>query len=739
MAVFNPDVPDSKPKEALSYSHPARQPEFGKQQADTSMGELFKGVGNVLEAGLKTTDFLYKKGITDELRPALEAERDAYTNELVKADISQNIGSGGSTAQTAAVSAERQPRSILAADQTNLPKDLANLPQYAENIASARAAGKISDTYYHGRLLSIAKSMRAKYPGYVDYIDSEVSRITGVTPANAYMASIKEDIAKGAASARTDQDKALAILNDKDIMGLPGTATMVDRVKAGQATLSDVYRYAYPLRKQKLEWELKAEIRKDKEGQHGELKLSDTKDLELYSGQTVSNYFNNILSGSGLNTPDNVRQMVLKHHAGQEQLTAPEATQLAAYVRSQRSTAEKAIRDFAVKQGWMKTVGSADANKIIAEHLKTYDDVADMLTNNQTGAAFTAANMAKAKTDQAYSDMLGDRKWGDVMTRLSALEKMPAFAKKYFELQLIKGTITDPGFQSWLTDTGNKMLTQTGSDIRALGGQPFTVKMAVEEAEKKGLNLPQVYEQLISKVELLNDPTTPYEVRKNLAKAFYHESNRGLLSKFEQENRDPNTGKVRTDQQYSIFKRLTSPAITAQMKEFYKTEPDIFFMYKDYAEQTVTQELARREFNDFKDFTSMKSVEIGWNDGKEPGSTQGLVVAVDPLIDRYLTGKPVNERKFYQDNKVEIQHAAKQATDARRMQSRLNSAFLNLRSISEVTGEDPNNYIFRLLRQNGANLEKLQWGVPEEILKSALAEKEKADREAREREKGYKQ
>src|SRR5260370_37455226 len=51
-----------------------------------------------------------------------------------------------------------------------------------------------NDTLYVQQLNSLAKNLRAQYPGYRPYIDEQISSMTGMNPANAYVNSLLADL-----------------------------------------------------------------------------------------------------------------------------------------------------------------------------------------------------------------------------------------------------------------------------------------------------------------------------------------------------------------------------------------------------------------------------------------------------------------------------------------------------------------------------------------------------------------
>lgn len=77
-------------------------------------------------------------------------------------------------------------------DQTNQefgvapPPDMQSELDRIGTLQAARSQGKISETNYYGRLATLSKQLRAKYPRYEGIVDATIQSVTGTRPANAY-------------------------------------------------------------------------------------------------------------------------------------------------------------------------------------------------------------------------------------------------------------------------------------------------------------------------------------------------------------------------------------------------------------------------------------------------------------------------------------------------------------------------------------------------------------------------
>jgi len=86
------------------------------------------------------------------------------------------------------------------------PSDMVNELDRVTSLEQARKQGKISETNYYGRLATLSKQLRSKYPRYESIVDQTIQSVTGTRPANAYRDALFSEINSIAQSA-SDQTK----------------------------------------------------------------------------------------------------------------------------------------------------------------------------------------------------------------------------------------------------------------------------------------------------------------------------------------------------------------------------------------------------------------------------------------------------------------------------------------------------------------------------------------------------
>lgn len=151
MAEFNPAVPDMGAPDYTGVSRGG--------QADKSTGIALAGAGDLFGGIAKVADNYVQNDVQVQAQDQV-------------AQVNQKFGFDPSQA----------PPEITSS-QTNL-----------QRLAAASAQGKITPEYYYQQLAMTTKSLRARYPGYEDYVDQAIQKITGMNPANEYRNALIQNI-----------------------------------------------------------------------------------------------------------------------------------------------------------------------------------------------------------------------------------------------------------------------------------------------------------------------------------------------------------------------------------------------------------------------------------------------------------------------------------------------------------------------------------------------------------------
>ena len=222
MAIFNPQIQPTGVPDYSSYSRVVEAP-----QANKTVGQALSLAGDAIEGGVKLADTWVKADINEEVRQKVETERDKYTAALeakkAETELLQLKGSG-----------KGDPSLVDKEDTAPVPPSLESGITGATMLGEANAQGKMNDTMYTARLTAIAKQLRAQYPGYVDYIDERISKISGMDPANAYYKNLMQDINYAQAKAAGAANKDLTLADR--YLYIPGVAAVGEEMRTKGVT-----------------------------------------------------------------------------------------------------------------------------------------------------------------------------------------------------------------------------------------------------------------------------------------------------------------------------------------------------------------------------------------------------------------------------------------------------------------------------------------------------------------------
>lgn len=416
---------DSGPTNDPNYLRQSKEPDKiaplqqvsvpANRVTDTSFGELFKGVGNVLGDAIGVVDGTIKRKIKEDAFAAIDPIRNEAGADLTPEEAAQIAGTGakgrariaemgnGGALFGAATSDGGDVAAPTSAKE--LPADAQQELDRVKRMNEAKAAGKLSDSYYNAQLVATTKELRARYPGYREEVDAAVSNITGITPANALRRTLLADmnanaIAKlGAASEQQkweDKNAALIVQDRPDYF--------TNKAKyAGQADVirSDVYvrqgREAY-IKSQEAEMGFDtmraqgtAQMRADLIARDGISAVGNT--VGLGDAQSLSTKLASMKGGAN---PQDLADL----NTTLEALKAKKAIE----IRQALSTPIEGRTDGMSYNGIIKDQGKIDG--IVNTALSPYTAIQTALQNKAFDQAATIANTVMMTKNQAAKEIL---------------------------------------------------------------------------------------------------------------------------------------------------------------------------------------------------------------------------------------------------------------------------------------------------------------------------------------------
>lgn len=601
MAVFNPDVPNARVNDPnwTNVSRPISD-DVAKGSADKSTAILVGAAGDIVSSATKAVDYDIKAAAKEDVQQGVDNLRDGYT-EALKAV--RNVQIMNANASLLPEGADPQAPASL---QAGLDR--------AKNIGTAIAQGgtKVNDTLYTGALNSLAKQLRAQYPGYRDYIDEQIQSVSGVNPANAFYKNLMEDINKQQNADKTEVNATRSMLRSAVSEGFHdgsgvSAAKMLNAYDKGIVTIEQVNNWYNSARKLEYDTKAKANARASRLGDEADAVTNATKDLSTTAAQTVAHNWDTMTIGKGTDTAKGLFDFI-QANSGNQAVKDERSTAIGMQLRALRDQTAKQLLAQANEGGPNSIVARlggdpSKAKNIIDGQLATFDLAINAVFKGDWGAAYSHAAFNKAisqdSTNLLYNAPDDDvRKYNRMVGAINNIS--PQFGLQFFKDSLL-GPVPKAE-KEFLKNTKMELLTQPDAPM----GKLTSIQSSIDNAKAKGAKSPQTYQDMVSTVEDISNPKLGLEHRMNLAKAFFNpEANAKLLS-------DKNFTKDRYDEtlkreipgKYSVFRKLTSENVANGINELAKTDPSIRDQYYNTISRNFGEQLFSRELRDLADVNS---------------------------------------------------------------------------------------------------------------------------------------
>lgn len=627
---------------------------------NSGIADIFSSVVGIGDFLGKVGDNLIKKDLENKVYEIANKEREEYTNRLQSIKSAEGVR----TIMDSNASAD-EPK----------PSELEDLPNTLSTLQGAKNSGKISSTYYYGRLLSEAKDLRTKYPTYKEYIDQQFAKVTGVNPANAYVTALTSDLNRAASSANSEKNKVLTFIQGR--LGYPGSEEVMRGFLEGRVDAMTVYKWAAPYEQQESTLKRRALLRADTEGSKKEDVESAKDDAQLLVSATVRNTIDNVLIKTGLDTPEKVQSLMAKVASGAistEQIRqigeslAQVKTQLTSDLNRNFDTVDAGGKSLAVRVG-----GKKAANDIITENTKEFDMFIESIYNKDFGKALSVANAIKAKVDDTQKNLLNDQMVGPFFTQVQAMGNIAGdqWLKDFF-MEGLKRGIQDK-YKNYFDRYTAEVFSQANSTNT---GKPLTYNDIFEDMRKKKVYDTKVVKGILGTFDKITDAGTPDAIKVNIAASAFSPGNRGFLNK------------IADKDQQSLFLKMTSPEVSGEIARLSKADPRILANYKDWVNETFAVNLFSRELADLNKVVNDGRFNTYWDT-----ENKRFRVEVDPSYPGIVQSQGRgNETSGIVDAQYE---------NVKRTINRINFGLYNVKNVANATGDDVEAYLLRTLIDSG--------------------------------------
>jgi len=651
---FNPQVAPTSDPNYLNYSKVVDAP-----PPDKTAGAVLSTIGDAITGVVGLADTVVKGVIDDKVRISVEGHRDAQTQALERIRQEQQSGliPGGSPAGDL-MSTEDSAATAPEALDSSLSR--------VESLGAARNQGsvRVNDTYYTMQLNSIAKQLRAQYPGYRDYIDQKFSQIAGMDPANAYYKNLMQDINSRTKAADTVESRALKV-GYANITSVPELTPYIRAVEANQPGAADklmIYVNKWHADKATFDAEARERQRRDN-GRTDQADEARTSWRKEFAG-TVANIVNTPFAMTGMDEPVTMQRLLTDSSKGNLTFKPEQWDQLLINMNNRKTQLinygttlyNSADRDYASK--WKDT---KQLNTDIQQELFMVDTLIDAIKNKDVGTMFETQRRIQGRKEDAELESLSGPLGGWLLTS-NAIKNS---AGDVLNNELNRSILTSDVLPKYRTTLGNMVKRSMVPDDVRKDGVIKSLYNDIETLQKGGVGAQtKIYDRLFDNVARINDPKVPLKEKQEIIDYAFKDKNRHLMDKFKADYVDPVTGRVVPGQE-SIFVRLSAPDITKNVWEASRSKPLLWAQYKDTLEEQfkVIYGNKIKELNGYPDST----IKVGWNPDKRQFAVEAKPSDLNDTVTRRqydFINKTVNSLNYGLGNLATMQDMEKSDTSA---------------------------------------------------------------------------
>lgn len=563
MVVFNPQSQEGNIPRWGGDSRP-----ISDIPADKSTALAITAAGEGLENATKTAETIDQDVIKEKTRAGVDALRGATTAayESIRAAQVQGVTPDPNAIRAAGFDA------TLLKGVPSVPDGLQSGLDRAENIGNAKAQGatRANDTLYTGALNSLAKQLRSEYPGHKEFIDEQISKISGKNPANAYMENILSDISR----ASSNEDSVEKKMMSKAFENFGVTAPYIKAYQAGlPGAKENLWNATYGAEKDKA-------IHATWERNNAESKGDSAADADLARSQgqqraasIMQRNFNPVLEVPGLTQP-NVQQKLLDDYR-EGRLDYPSMPkeawpQLLNNAVAARDKALAEAKDVFNREGYSRRLKDPVAEAaIINNEAQFFQRQIDAINNKDVGTMFDLQRRSKSLQDNAnYQAETGPM--GDWMLKSKVVKDHlgDAWINRIDSIILGKGYLGP--LTNWFSDTTKKI--GVPDDVRK-DGQVKSLYNDISKARQLNQDLAtgnrrgveKVYDDLVDNVNMITTAEKSGKPKdRDIAieavdYTFNPEKNSGIMKQFGRDFTD-SQGKFHKGM-FSVYDRLTKPDV----------------------------------------------------------------------------------------------------------------------------------------------------------------------------------
>lgn len=721
---FNPQIPNAPDTNYFRYSEPIKGLEVDKS-AGMAMQTAAQGIEGVASLAKSTADEYIKQKTKETIEPIRDqftANLEAARNSLIPQPVQTPVGgvvAGGDNAD--------QP--VPDAVRSGIDK--------VGSLQSAFVNGKVNDTWYHGQLAATTQSLRAKYPGWTDQIDAEVSKITGVVPANAYVADLMQDINRAQTNKKTEADKMLDLARgamtkglgggvDGQGMPVPKANLMYQRLEADPSFGPKFLEWYSEENSKFTRLQYENLQRENFQGNKKQFVEDRKEKLNSFLSTYVDSDLHATMKLSGMDKPDTIMGILQRASNDPNAFNEKQMEEFATRIQSHRQIMKAQFNQLTDQHQFTTDVGVAERDLQVESKLGVYDAMYKAIREGGAGGAglaFFHANYARAALDQTKANIT-QGPLGEYLNNAKIVQDSlgPAFS----------GVIVPMLMKEGMPDKLRPLFHQQAIEARAQPGgseNPTAITDHMADVNKKGFPItkeekPFLYKGLLNTVNDLKNPLLSDTDKANVVQYLFSPKSTSLLQNFQEDHTTPSPDRkteVFHPGKTAAWTQLTDKAITDSIAKMDTTSKN---MYKNWVEITG-RELIGQDVKNLNHFTGHDNLFFTWDSEHKQIKLEDKLGALAPPTARaaspYSSPTPYTGAPTPPPSAGYIQQVQK-------IVGRINKAIPNLDHVySSLGGGNTEATILQTLQQYGMDFNGNVSGLPKAFGDAVAASRKKPE------------
>jgi len=642
MADFNPTPGPADVPNFLNNSKGVDRP-----TPNRTFEALFEGVGNTLKVSAAAQEETQQAQIQNDIYQSY----DKVTDEVALAQLQRDKAGANNFWQT------QNPAVDTA---------VSNL----ERLNAARAAGKVSDVYYWSQLNTTTKSLRAKYPGQREYIDQQISRITGGTPANQLRNELNQEAQQAASRAEAGRGRDESFVRQNlglvppDLLksyqqGDPNAIVQIENV-VGQRKAQEE-----SLKARKADLEYNASLGQANEQEAMSI-ATDTLNVSM------NRFISDTSEKAGFGAfRDRITAQVASGKAPTPEQQQEFLSTFALLEAQARQVAQQALFQPNDRGKSLSSYLPPDKAKALQEQaMFPITQIKDMILNNQYGLVNQTVNMAKASQDARVAKLVNDNA---PLQAISDFQKIGGDSLSQLALSANGNALLSGAMQAVIQSQAVRTTTAGSASLNEYHDQ---IK-ALDPKDTKAFQA-----SIAGHVDMLMDKNTRPDVALNIAESMFGSKNTPFITRFRT-----------TDDKLAVFSKMSSPEVTKKMQELGQANPAVWANYTNWSKQVFVA-----TFGSAIDGTKEGQAMMPYTEVKFDPKTAQFSWGLTPQgreaqkgVKGFLGGNMVSNW-----NNAALEQSVKQ----------LNQGISLIKPILEAEGSDPAVAITDLIKQKGLDTTK---------------------------------